>query len=209
MWLRTNDKAAVSSPKSLIATEEVPLTLRALPSLSYLQWPSHSPMSFLFYIVIKGMLFALARAVISFLYLGSSQFSANMQRTASLRSRALQTSLRPLTRPKLEISSGLYMSLNFWHTKINPEAAPAKSKKAVSALNASVACLPSVLVWRVCHLKALLTIINMRLSNHTLDGIMDVVGFFFFNWSSLGNVTSQKLAKSNTTVKLTLRCRTS
>ena len=34
-----------------------------------------------------------------FLYFGSSQFSARMQRRASLRSRALQTSLRPLTSP--------------------------------------------------------------------------------------------------------------
>jgi hypothetical protein len=33
----------------------------------------------------------------------------------------------------------------------------------------------------------------MGLSNHTLDGIMDVVSLLFFDWSGNGNVTSQRL----------------
>ena len=46
--------------------------------------------------------------VTSFLYLGSSQSSARTQRMACLRSRHLQTSLRPLTRPnKTMDSSGM------------------------------------------------------------------------------------------------------
>ena len=42
-------------------------------------------------------------------------------------------------------------------------------------------------------MKPLLTVVDMRLSNHTLDGIVDVVGLFFFNRGGLGNITSQKL----------------
>jgi hypothetical protein len=35
----------------------------------------------------------------------------------------------------------------------------------------------------------------MGLSNHTLDGIVDVVGLFFFDGGSLWNNTSQGVSK--------------
>lgn len=50
--------------------------------------------------------------VTSFEYLGSAQFSASTQQTACLRSRALQTSLRPLTRPTLNKPVGIKHAIN-------------------------------------------------------------------------------------------------
>merc|ERR1712216_260798 len=84
-----------------MATEEVPFTFLGCPSLSYLQWPSHSPMFSLLSTSMRGMLACLARASTVRLYLGSSQSRAITHKRASLRSRALQTSLRPLTSPLL------------------------------------------------------------------------------------------------------------
>jgi hypothetical protein len=49
----------------------------------------------------------------------------------------------------------------------------------------------------------------MGLSNHTLDGIVDVVGFLFLDGGSLGN-TSQEVSQCLAKEKLTLlRGRTS
>ena len=62
MYFWTNERASESSPKFLIASDEHPLTFLALPSLSYLQWPSHSPSSSLFSTWMRGTLLALARA---------------------------------------------------------------------------------------------------------------------------------------------------
>ena len=54
-----------------------------------------------------------------------------------------------------------------------------------------------------------LTVVNMGLSNHTLDGIVDVVGFLFLDGGSLGN-TSQEVSQILAKEKLTLlRGRTS
>lgn len=65
-----------------MTTTDDPHTLRAFPSLSILQRPDHSP-SFLFESTrINGIWCSLHRAVISFLYCGSSQLSAKMHRTA-------------------------------------------------------------------------------------------------------------------------------
>lgn len=50
--------------------------------------------------------------VTSFEYLGSAQFSASTQQTACFRSRALQTSLRPLTRPTLNKPVGIKHAIN-------------------------------------------------------------------------------------------------
>ena len=49
--------------------------------------------------LMRGMPCSWHSAVTSFLYIGSSQFSARMQRRACLLSRALAASLRPLARP--------------------------------------------------------------------------------------------------------------
>ena len=48
---------------------------------------------------MRGMPCSWHSAVTSFLYIGSSQFSARMQRRACLLSRALAASLSPLARP--------------------------------------------------------------------------------------------------------------
>lgn len=67
---------------TLITTTEQPQTLRGLPSLSILHKPLHSP-NFLFESTrINGIWCSLHKAVINFLYCGSSQLSAKIAKTA-------------------------------------------------------------------------------------------------------------------------------
>lgn len=67
---------------TLMTTTEQPQTLRGFPSLSILQRPDHSP-NFLFESTrINGIWCSLHKAVINFLYCGSSQDSAKIARTA-------------------------------------------------------------------------------------------------------------------------------
>lgn len=107
--------------------------------------------------------------VMSFLYLGSLQFSASTQRIASLRSRDLQTSLRPLTRPIVGwFSSSCHQSL--W-----------------------------IRLWRSLPPGVGgLTVVEVGLLDHTLDGILDVVGFFFFNLDDWGNFVAAQLEGDST-----------
>merc|ERR1719511_555987 len=91
--------AGPSLPQSLMTQEEHLTTFLALPSLSILQRPAHSPSFMLLSTLIRGMPCSMHRAEISFLYMGSSQFSARMQSSACLLSRAFWVSLTPLARP--------------------------------------------------------------------------------------------------------------
>merc|ERR1719422_2804486 len=79
--------------------EEHLTTFLALPSRSILHRPAHSPSFMLLSTLIRGMPCSMQRAVMSFLYIGSSQFSARMQSRACLLSRALAASLTPPARP--------------------------------------------------------------------------------------------------------------
>lgn len=84
---------------TLMTTTEQPHTLRGLPSLSILHKPDHSP-SFLFESTrINGIWCSLHRAVMSFLYWGSSQLSAKMHSTAWRLSKALHAWWIPCTIP--------------------------------------------------------------------------------------------------------------
>merc|ERR1719422_2976552 len=58
--------------------EEHLTTFLALPSRSILHRLAHSPSFMLLSTLIRGMPCSMQRAVISFLYIGSSQFSARM-----------------------------------------------------------------------------------------------------------------------------------
>merc|ERR1712211_45939 len=90
--------SALASPvtdHSCRALDDLP----ALPSWSILQSPAHSPSFMLESTLIRGIPCSWQRAVTSFLYMGSSQFSARMQSRACLLSRALAASLSPLARP--------------------------------------------------------------------------------------------------------------
>merc|ERR1711868_71324 len=91
--------AGPSLPQSLMTQEEHLTTFLALPSRSILHRPAHSPSFMLLSTLIKGMPCSIQRAVMSFLYIGSSQFSARIQSRACLLSRALAASLTPLARP--------------------------------------------------------------------------------------------------------------
>merc|ERR1712048_1309506 len=91
--------AGPSFPQSLITQEEHFTTFLALPSRSILHRPDHSPSFMLLSTLIRGMPCSIQRAVISFLYIGSSQFSARIHRRACLLSRALAASLTPRARP--------------------------------------------------------------------------------------------------------------
>merc|ERR1712045_526916 len=70
--------AGPSLPQSLMTQEEHLTTFLAAPSLSILHRPAHSPSFMLLSTLMRGMPCSMHRAVISFLYMGSSQFSARM-----------------------------------------------------------------------------------------------------------------------------------
>lgn len=71
-----------SNSFTLMTTTEHPQTFRGLPSLSILHKPLHSP-NFLFESTrINGIWCSLHKAVINFLYCGSSQLSAKIAKTA-------------------------------------------------------------------------------------------------------------------------------
>merc|ERR1712043_138889 len=93
--------AGPSFPQSLITQEEHLTTFLALPSRSILHRPDHSPSFMLLSTLIRGMPCSMQRAVMSFLYIGSSQFSARIHRRACLLSRALAASLTPRARPSV------------------------------------------------------------------------------------------------------------
>lgn len=57
-------------------------TFRAFPSLSYLHNPIHSPNCFFSLILISGIWCSLQSASTNFVYIGSSQSSANTQKNA-------------------------------------------------------------------------------------------------------------------------------
>merc|ERR1719431_892375 len=96
---RVTSWAGLSLPQSLTTQEEHFTTFLAFPSWSILQRPAHSPSFMLESTLINGMPCSMHRAVMSFLYMGSSQFSAKMHRRACLLSRALEASLTPRARP--------------------------------------------------------------------------------------------------------------
>lgn len=106
--------------------------------------------------------------VMSFLYLGSEQSSARTARRASFLSRHLQTSLSPLQSP----------------IKPNVFRMPSILVQ-IRRMDPSIKTAP------------MLTVVSVRLLDHTLDGIIDVVGLFFFNGLGLFNfnVTVTKLKK--------------
>merc|ERR1711868_197164 len=91
--------AGPSLPQSLTTQQEHLTTFLALPSRSILQRPAHSPSFMLLSTLMSGMPCSWQRAVISFLYMGSSQFSARMHSRACLLSRDLLASLTPLDKP--------------------------------------------------------------------------------------------------------------
>merc|ERR1719511_324522 len=91
--------AGPSLPQSLMTQEEHLTTFLALPSLSILQSPAHSPSFMLLSTLMSGIPCSMQRAVISFLYMGSSQFSAKIQSRACLLSSAWDACLTPLARP--------------------------------------------------------------------------------------------------------------
>lgn len=67
-----------------MTTHEQPTTLRALPALSILHKPAHSPNFLLLSTFISGIWCSLHNAWTNFLYIGSSQLSARMQSMACL-----------------------------------------------------------------------------------------------------------------------------
>lgn len=69
---------------TLITTQEQPTTLRALPVLSILQSPAHSPNFLLLSTLMIGIWCSEHNAHTNFLYIGSSQFSDNTQSIACL-----------------------------------------------------------------------------------------------------------------------------
>merc|ERR1712050_621611 len=91
--------AGPSLPQSLMTQEEHLTTFLALPSLSILQRPAHSPSFMLLSTLIRGMPCSMHRAEMSFLYMGSSQFSARIQSRAWRLSRAFAASRSPRARP--------------------------------------------------------------------------------------------------------------
>merc|ERR1711882_1751 len=91
--------AGLSLPQSLTTQAEHFTTFLALPSRSILHRPAHSPSFMLESTLIRGIPCSMHRAVISFLYIGSSQFSARIHRSACLLSRALEASRTPRARP--------------------------------------------------------------------------------------------------------------
>lgn len=104
--------------------------------------------------------------VTSFSYFGSLQSSASTQMSASLRSTALQTSFKPLTSPIIETivleSSMPSILVRIRRSVSKHESAP------------------------------LLTVINLGLFDHTLDGILDIICFSFLNWGGLLEFLSVK-----------------
>merc|ERR1719461_712178 len=91
--------AGPSLPQSLMTQEEHLTTFLAAPSLSILHRPAHSPSFMLLSTLMRGMPCSMHRAVISFLYMGSSQFSARMHNSACRLSSALAASRTPRARP--------------------------------------------------------------------------------------------------------------
>merc|ERR1711868_28307 len=91
--------AGPSLPQSLMTQAEHLTTFLALPSWSILQSPAHSPSFMLESTLIKGIPCSMHRAVNSFLYMGSSQFSARMHRRAWRLSRDLAASRSPRASP--------------------------------------------------------------------------------------------------------------
>ena len=55
----------------------------------------------------------------------------------------------------------------------------------------------------------MLTVVSLRLLDHTLDGILDVVGLFFFNGLGLFNLNVTVKKQIRVFWQLTLRGRTS
>merc|ERR1719427_2000256 len=74
--------ACDSLPQSLTTTQLQPTTFLALPSLSILQRPAHSPSFLLSSTLMRLMLCSAHRASISFTYDCSSQLSARMHNNA-------------------------------------------------------------------------------------------------------------------------------
>ena len=112
--------------------------------------------------------------VTNFLYLASSQSDARIARTACFLSRALRTSLSPLTSPIPRRTR--VQSVNF---SINPRADQGTRLSQKQA--------PSP------------TVVSLRLLDHTLDGIVDVVGLsFLLNFLSLNFLLAEAVNKDST-----------
>merc|ERR1719186_259837 len=118
--------AGDSFPQSRTTQQEHLTTFLALPSWSILQRPAHSPSFMLESTLMRGMSCSQQRAVTSFLYMGSSQFSARMQSRACLLSRALADSWRPRARPS-EMRADLRTS---WMAVLMSMAPPAAGAAA-------------------------------------------------------------------------------
>merc|ERR1712121_439713 len=91
--------AGLSLPQSLTTQAEHFTTFLVLPSWSILHRPAHSPSFMLESTLTRGIPCSMQRAVTSFLYMGSSQFSARMQSRAWRLSSAWAASRSPRARP--------------------------------------------------------------------------------------------------------------
>lgn len=120
-----------------MTTHEHPTIFRALPMLSILQSPAHSPSFLLLSTLIKGIWCSEHRAATSFLYIGSSQFSASTQSSACRLSRALAASCKPRITP-LWIRAVFRTSWSAWFTsRAPPDTAGAEG---ASSLQVSKNC---------------------------------------------------------------------
>merc|ERR1712070_751828 len=105
------------------------------------------------------------------MYFGSSQFSARMQRRASLRSRDLQTSLRPFTSPK---------EINLAKVRMHGASNARVSRRSISSQSILVQIgRPGDLRIRESRgVVYLLTIVRLRFLDHTPDCFVDVINDF-------------------------------
>merc|ERR1719263_1758885 len=93
------ESASDSSPKSVTTTHEQPTTLRAVPSLSTLARPTHSPSCLPSETFMRSTPCSAQSASISFVYAGSLQPCDSTHSFPSDLSSALQHSWRPRRRP--------------------------------------------------------------------------------------------------------------
>ena len=150
------------------------MTFFGWPSLSYWQWPSHSPSSSRFSTSIRGTLLALARA---------------------WREWEGQHGLEDTYRDELLV---LGVTTIFGQHAENGLLAVKTFADLVQALDKSYSkegsvqsMMPSILV-QIEYISSqghalVLTVVRLGLFDHTLDGIFDVVGLFLFDRLLLGH----------------------
>ena len=107
-------KSAESFSETLFTTTQLhPLIFRGVLVASYLQSPTNSPRDFLASIFTRLISFCLQRAVMSYLYLSSSQSSARMQSAGGCPSKRLSIALQDSCNPLAKLSSNRALVSSF------------------------------------------------------------------------------------------------